>query len=194
MTTPLLIGGATTSRTHTAVKIAPAYSGPVVHVLDASRAVGVAGALVDAEPARGLTRPASATSTRRVRRERGDRQAKERRLTIAEARANRVPIDWSGGRAAAPVVPRRPDVRRLPARRSSSSASTGRRSSRPGSCAARTRRSSTTRRSAPAARDLLPRRPSSCSSGSSPRTGCAASGVVGFWPANADGDDIVVWR
>src|SRR4029079_10198715 len=42
-TTPLLIGGATTSRTHTAVKIAPAYSGPVVHVADASRAVGVAG-------------------------------------------------------------------------------------------------------------------------------------------------------
>ena len=47
MTTPLLIGGATTSRVHTAVKIAPAYSQPVVHVADASRAVGVAGALVD---------------------------------------------------------------------------------------------------------------------------------------------------
>ena len=45
-TTPLLIGGATTSRAHTAVKIAPNYSGPVVHVLDASRAVGVAGSLV----------------------------------------------------------------------------------------------------------------------------------------------------
>ena len=56
MTTPLLIGGATTSRAHTAVKIAPAYSGPVVHVLDASRAVGVAGALVDA-----TRRPAYAT-------------------------------------------------------------------------------------------------------------------------------------
>ena len=42
MTTPLLIGGATTSRVHTAVKIAPAYSMPVVHVADASRAVGVA--------------------------------------------------------------------------------------------------------------------------------------------------------
>src|SRR6185436_4129223 len=42
-TKPLLIGGATTSRTHTAVKIAPAYSGPVVYVLDASRAVGVVG-------------------------------------------------------------------------------------------------------------------------------------------------------
>ncbi len=46
MTMPLLIGGATTSRVHTALKIDPAYTGPVVHVLDASRAVGVATALV----------------------------------------------------------------------------------------------------------------------------------------------------
>jgi 5-methyltetrahydrofolate--homocysteine methyltransferase len=45
-TIPLLIGGATTSRVHTALRIAPAYSGPVIHVLDASRAVGVAGTLV----------------------------------------------------------------------------------------------------------------------------------------------------
>ncbi len=94
MTTPLLIGGATTSRTHTAVKIAPAYSGPVVHVLDASRAVGVAGNLVDAE-----RRPGFAATVRdeydEVRRERGARQAKEKRLTIEAARANRVPIDWS---------------------------------------------------------------------------------------------------
>lgn len=48
-TIPLLIGGATTSKTHTAVKIAPTYSGPVVHVLDASRAVPVAGALIGEE-------------------------------------------------------------------------------------------------------------------------------------------------
>jgi 5-methyltetrahydrofolate--homocysteine methyltransferase len=48
MHTPLLIGGATTSRQHTAVKIAPRYAAPTVHVLDASRAVGVAGALRDA--------------------------------------------------------------------------------------------------------------------------------------------------
>ena len=47
MTLPLLIGGATTSRAHTAVKLEPAYSGPVVHVDDASRAVGVAAALLD---------------------------------------------------------------------------------------------------------------------------------------------------
>jgi 5-methyltetrahydrofolate--homocysteine methyltransferase len=46
MAMPLLIGGATTSRVHTALRIAPAYAGPVVHVLDASRAVGVAGTLV----------------------------------------------------------------------------------------------------------------------------------------------------
>ncbi|MEZ5710377.1 MAG: methionine synthase [Blastomonas sp.] len=46
MTMPLLIGGATTSRVHTALRIEPAYSGPVVHVLDASRAVGVASTLV----------------------------------------------------------------------------------------------------------------------------------------------------
>ncbi|MBL0923480.1 MAG: dihydropteroate synthase, partial [Sphingomonadaceae bacterium] len=46
MTMPLMIGGATTSKTHTALRIEPVYSGPVVHVLDASRAVGVAGTLV----------------------------------------------------------------------------------------------------------------------------------------------------
>ena len=94
MTTPLLIGGATTSRTHTAVKIAPAYSGPVVHVLDASRAVGVAGALIDSE-----RREAYAGEVREqydaVRRDRAGRHAKERYLTIAEARANHVAIDWA---------------------------------------------------------------------------------------------------
>ncbi len=93
-TIPLLIGGATTSRTHTAVKIAPAYSGPVVHVLDASRAVGVAGALVQAD-----RREAFVAGIRdeyeTVRQERAGQRAKEKRLTIAEARANHVPLDWS---------------------------------------------------------------------------------------------------
>ena len=49
MTLPLLIGGATTSKAHTAVKIAPGYREPVVHVLDASRAVPVVGSLISAE-------------------------------------------------------------------------------------------------------------------------------------------------
>src|SRR3546814_10044825 len=50
MSMPLLIGGATTSKVHTALRIAPAYEGPVVHVMDASRAVGVASALVSDTP------------------------------------------------------------------------------------------------------------------------------------------------
>ncbi|MGK6322342.1 methionine synthase [Sphingomonas sp. DT-51] len=54
MTMPLMIGGATTSKVHTALRIAPAYTGPVVHVLDASRAVGVATALVSETQAEGF--------------------------------------------------------------------------------------------------------------------------------------------
>ena len=91
-TIPLLIGGATTSRAHTAVKIEPRYGGPVVHVLDASRAVGVAGSLVN--PA---TRDAFAAATRdeyaAIRRERAGRRAREERIDLADARANRQPID-----------------------------------------------------------------------------------------------------
>jgi 5-methyltetrahydrofolate--homocysteine methyltransferase len=93
-TIPLLIGGATTSRTHTAVKIAPAYSGPVVHVLDASRAVGVAGALVQ-EDRRDAFVAGIRAEYETVRRDRAGQRAKEKRLTIAEARANRVTVDWS---------------------------------------------------------------------------------------------------
>ena len=62
-TLPLLIGGATTSRQHTAVKIAPEYSGPVVHVLDASRAVDVVSSLLGDE-ARGVRSRATASTGR----------------------------------------------------------------------------------------------------------------------------------
>ncbi len=93
-TIPLLIGGATTSRTHTAVKIEPRYSGPVVHVLDASRAVGVTSALVDAE-----RRDAFAANVRaeyeQVRVDRGARTEREARHPLAEARRHRYAIDWS---------------------------------------------------------------------------------------------------
>jgi 5-methyltetrahydrofolate--homocysteine methyltransferase len=93
MTTPLLIGGATTSRVHTAVKIAPAYSGPVVHVVDASRAVGVAGYLIDR-----AGREAFAASVRddyaAVRTEREGRAGREQRLSLADARANRPVVSW----------------------------------------------------------------------------------------------------
>ena len=89
---PLLIGGATTSKAHTAVKIAPAYPQPVIHVLDASRAVGVVGSLMN--PAQ---KPAFAESNRldqeRVRQAHQDRGPKPL-LTLAQARERKPPIDW----------------------------------------------------------------------------------------------------
>jgi 5-methyltetrahydrofolate--homocysteine methyltransferase len=92
---PLLIGGATTSRAHTAVKIEPRYSGPVIHVQDASRAVGVARSLLNPE-----TRDAFVAKTRAdyatIRTERAGRRAREERLTLAEARANRLRIHLPG--------------------------------------------------------------------------------------------------
>jgi 5-methyltetrahydrofolate--homocysteine methyltransferase len=95
-TTPLLIGGATTSRAHTAVKIEPRYGGPTVHVVDASRAVGVAGQLLN--PA---TRDAFVAATREqyagIRTERERRHEVDRLLTLAQARANRLVIDRSPG-------------------------------------------------------------------------------------------------
>jgi len=93
-TVPLLIGGATTSRAHTAVKIEPRYSGPVVHVPDASRAVGVVANLMNA-----AERPRFVERVRaeyaELRRERGERDGRTRRATLEEARANRLRIHWS---------------------------------------------------------------------------------------------------
>ncbi|HET7293811.1 MAG TPA: methionine synthase [Vicinamibacteria bacterium] len=92
---PLLIGGATTSRAHTAVKIAPAYSGPVVHVLDASRAVTVMARLRSAE-----LRQAFVEENRRAQeRLRLEHQAKREAsplLSLEEARRRRPEIDWDG--------------------------------------------------------------------------------------------------
>ena len=95
MTTPLLIGGATTSRIHTAVKIEPAYSSPVVHVADASRAVAVAGALLDRD-GRDAYAGRMRAEYEQVRREREGRRNREARLTLADARANRQV--WTGPR------------------------------------------------------------------------------------------------
>ncbi len=94
-TIPLLIGGATTSKTHTAVKVEPHYSGPVVHVLDASRAVGVAGSLLSAdESARSNFILDIKQDYARVRELRGNRQAAKKYLTLRQARANKLAPDW----------------------------------------------------------------------------------------------------
>jgi 5-methyltetrahydrofolate--homocysteine methyltransferase len=90
---PLLIGGATTSRAHTAVRLEPAYSGPVVHVEDASRAVGVAGALLD-PAARDAFVAARRAEYAQTRRDHEGRAAPERRVSLAEARSRRLLIDW----------------------------------------------------------------------------------------------------
>ena len=191
MTTPLLIGGATTSRAHTAVKIAPAYSGTVVHVLDASRAVGVASALIDADRRDGFAGTIR-DEYEAIRVDRAGRQSKIRNLTIAEARANRVALDWAN------VTPPRPTF-------------IGPRTFDDYPLAELVERIDWTpffatwelRGAYPAILD-------------DPRLGAAArdlhrdalalldrivagdrlraSAVVGFWPANAVGDDIVAWR
>ena len=90
-TVPLLIGGATTSKQHTAVKVAPEYTGPVVHVLDASRAVDVVSNLMGA----GL--PAFAAANREAQETLRQQYATRREkplLSYEKARANRLRIDW----------------------------------------------------------------------------------------------------
>jgi 5-methyltetrahydrofolate--homocysteine methyltransferase len=89
---PLLIGGATTSRQHTAVRIAPEYSRETVHVLDASRVVGVVGNLLDPERRKALAQT-NQDEQERLRVQHGERTRKVL-LSVADARANRTPIVW----------------------------------------------------------------------------------------------------
>ena len=90
---PLLIGGATTSKVHTALRIAPKYQGPTVHVLDASRAVGVCTALTSNTQAADFATKVAA-EYEAIRIERGD-GSKEKLVSLADARANAFQIDWS---------------------------------------------------------------------------------------------------
>jgi 5-methyltetrahydrofolate--homocysteine methyltransferase len=92
MTLPLLIGGATTSKQHTAVKIAPVYGQPTLHVLDASRVVGVVSDLLDSER-RGVLATATLADQERLRVLHGEKQRKPL-LSLDAARANRTPIEW----------------------------------------------------------------------------------------------------
>ena len=100
MTMPLLIGGATTSRVHTALRIAPAYEGPVVHVLDASRAVGVAGTLVSDTLKEALVAETAAEYEKiRIQRAGGGQSAL---VPLEQARANGFATDFA---AHPPVQP-----------------------------------------------------------------------------------------
>lgn len=94
MKQPLLIGGATTSRTHTAVKIAPQYGGTVIHVLDASRAVPVAGSLINPD-LRGKFTTDLKAEYEKVRTDYASRQTEKNLLPLAEARRNKLNL-WNG--------------------------------------------------------------------------------------------------
>ena len=102
MELPLLIGGATTSKMHTAVRIEERYGGPTVHVLDASRAVGVVGALLDPARRRDFTEGVR-REYRELRERHRAKQASSRLLPLAEARSRRFPVDWSSYRPPRPA-------------------------------------------------------------------------------------------
>ena len=93
-TIPLLIGGATTSRIHTAVKIDPHYSGPVIHVLDASRSVPVAGRLVQNEKTREEIFREIKEEYARIRTDHASRQRDKNYALLDKARENSIRIDW----------------------------------------------------------------------------------------------------
>ncbi len=102
LTTPLLIGGATTSKAHTALRIDPAYEGPVIHVLDASRAVGVASAMVSDTQREPLI-ATTADDYDKLRKSR-ERSGQSQLASLDEARANAFPYDPTG-KASPPQYP-----------------------------------------------------------------------------------------
>ncbi|MFZ5670950.1 MAG: methionine synthase [Pseudomonadota bacterium] len=188
---PLLIGGATTSKTHTAVKIAPAYRrGSTTYVLDASRAVGVVSALLSAEE-KGRFEAATRDEYVRVREQFHRGQEAKTRTPVAAARANRLAVDWSG------YTPPRPSF-------------VGTRTFAPydlkdlvkyidwspffasWELVGRYPQILEDDAVGAAARDLW-RDAQAMLAKIVEERWFEARGVVGFWPAAADGDDIVVW-
>src|SRR5690606_29287484 len=190
-TLPLLIGGATTSRTHTAVKVAPKYTGgSTTYVTDASRAVGVVAGLLSP-----TERPKVEAATReeyaRIREQFARGREARARTPLAEARANPAPIDWAG------YAPPKPSF-------------TGVRTFADWDLADLAAHIDWTPFFAswelvghfpeileddiagPAARDLY-RDAQAMLARIVEEKWFTASGVVGFWPANAEGDDVVVW-
>ncbi|MGB0955797.1 MAG: methionine synthase, partial [Panacagrimonas sp.] len=108
---PLLIGGATTSRAHTAVKIDKHYHGPVVWVKDASRSVPVVSALLSEQQRPGLLAQLEA-EYETIRQRHASKSSQEKFLSLAQARANGSPIDWQDYRPFRPrmLAQQHPDV------------------------------------------------------------------------------------
>ena len=102
MVVPLLIGGATTSRIHTAVKIDPFYSGPVVHVLDASRSVPVASELINPVSRIGFQEKTKKEYAA-MRKDHETRQLLKNYIPLVEARKNKVAINWDSSSIVKPT-------------------------------------------------------------------------------------------
>ena len=98
---PLLIGGATTSPAHTAVKIEPRYEGPVIYVKDASRSVGVAQALIAEDSRAALVEKTRRENTRRREQHAGKKRLAPK-LSLQQARSRKHAVDWSGYAAPQP--------------------------------------------------------------------------------------------
>ena len=98
---PLLIGGATTSRIHTAVKIDPVYDGPVIHVLDASRSVPVASELINPDT-RANIKQRIKEEYMKLRADHESRKTAKHYISLSDARKNKVKIEWSTARFTKP--------------------------------------------------------------------------------------------
>ena len=190
MTMPLLIGGATTSKQHTAVKIAPEYSGPVVHVLDASRAVDVVSSLLGARRDEFDRQNRAAAGGRRAR---STRRARRSRCSSYErARANRLRIDWDEHEIASPWFLGRRYLDDVPLEELVKFIdwtfffSAWELKGRYPAILSHPR----VRRCRPRAVRATRRR---CCGRIIDEKLLTARGVYGFWPANSEGDDIVVY-
>jgi 5-methyltetrahydrofolate--homocysteine methyltransferase len=102
MELPLLIGGATTSRIHTAVKIDPVYDGPVVHVLDASRSVPVTSELISLQT-RATFKTRVKKEYQQLRTDHESRKGTKNYITLADARNNKTKIDWTATKYTKPT-------------------------------------------------------------------------------------------
>jgi 5-methyltetrahydrofolate--homocysteine methyltransferase len=188
-TIPLLIGGATTSKQHTAVRIAPEYSQSVTHVLDASRAVGVVSSLVDPRQREGFV--AGVREDQERLREVHARRREKPLVPLADARANRPALDWRAEDVATPEFTGRRIVDDVPL------AEIARYIDWTFFFSAWELKGKFPAifdhpRYGPQARDL--HADATALLDRIIREGLLrARGVYGFWPANADGDDIVLW-
>ncbi len=189
---PLLIGGATTSRVHTAVKINPSYSrGQTVYVTDASRAVGVASSL--------LSKTQKPQFVADILKEYQDiavrhaaARAPGRRLSLVQARANGPKFDWASYAPPMPSYLGTRQYRPYDLRQAGALYRLDAVLPDLGAGGAISPRSWTTTRLAKL-RAVCSRTRRRCCRRSSPSKWLVAKGAVGFWPANAVGDDIVIY-